>query len=153
MAHDEKQITVTRTIDHSAKDIFDTLSLPARHPNFDGSGMVRSSDNTERISAVGDTFLMNMVGRTGNEYQTNNHVTAFDDGKMIGWKPALAQDADSPGGWEWLYTLKPIDAETTEVTLTYNWSAVDNAEILAHLPAVSAEELEQSLNDLASAIN
>ena len=153
MAHEENQITVSRIIDHSAKDIFDTLSLPQRHHQFDGSGMVRSSDNTERIQAVGDVFIMNMAAKNGDEYQTHNHVSAFDDGKMVGWKPALADDPDNVGGWEWLYELKPTGSDSTEVYLTYNWSGVTNEELLAALPLVSEEELEQSLNLLASAIN
>lgn len=151
--NEAKQISVTRTIDHSAKDIFDTLSLPQRHHLFDGSDMVRSSDNTERIQKVGDVFVMNMAGRNGDEYQTHNHVTAFDEGKMIGWQPALADDPDNAGGWEWLYTLKPIDAHSTEVTLTYDWDRVTNEELAKSLPLVSEDELAQSLNLLASAIN
>lgn len=149
---EEKQITVSRVIDQPAKDVFDTLSLPQRHPNFDGSGMVRSSENTERIQAVGDVFVMNMTGRTGNEYQTHNHVSAFDEGKMVGWKPALAEAPDEVGGWEWLYTLEPNDAHSTTVTLTYNWNDVTDKDLLAQLPLVSEEELEQSLNLLASAL-
>lgn len=149
----EKQITVSRIIDHSAKEIFDSLSLPARHPRFDGSGMVRSSDNTERIQQVGDVFVMNMVGRSGDEYQTHNYVTAFDEGKMVGWKPALAEAPDRVGGWEWLYTLKPLDAHSTDVTLTYSWDGVTDRELASHLPVVSQDELEQSLNLIASTIN
>ncbi|MBD4428312.1 polyketide cyclase, partial [Xanthomonas citri pv. citri] len=37
-AHGETQQTVTRTIDASAKDVFDFLTLPANHAKFDGSG-------------------------------------------------------------------------------------------------------------------
>lgn len=153
MAHEENQITVSRTIDHSAKDIFDTLSLPARHHQFDGSDMVRSSNDTERIQAVGDVFIMNMVGKNGSEYQTHNHVTAFDEGKMVGWKPALAEDPDNVGGWEWLYELKPLGSDSAEVSLTYSWGGVTDEKLAAALPLVSEEELEQSLNLLASAIN
>ncbi|MBM9432135.1 SRPBCC family protein [Flaviflexus equikiangi] len=153
MANEEKTLSVSRIIDHSAKDIFDTLSLPQRHPQFDGSGMVRSADNSERIQATGDVFVMNMVGRTGTEYQTHNHVTAFDDGKMVGWKPALAENPGEPGGWEWLYTLKPLDAHSTDVTLTYSWGAVTDKKLAESLPLITEEEMEQSLNLLASAIN
>ncbi|WP_054952864.1 SRPBCC family protein [Flaviflexus massiliensis] len=152
MAHEEKQITVSRVIDHPAKEIFDTLSLPQRHPAFDGSGMVRSSDNTERIQSVGDVFVMNMVGRAGSEYATHNHVSAFDGNKMVGWKPALSTNPDEPGGWEWLYTLEANDAQSTTVTLTYSWTNVTNEQLLSQLPVVSEEELEQSLNLLASSL-
>ena len=59
-AHGETQQTVTRTIDASAKDVFDFLTLPANHAKFDGSGMVQSDDKTQRIQKVGDVFTMNM---------------------------------------------------------------------------------------------
>ena len=73
-------------------------------------------------------------------------------GKMVGWKPALAEAPDEVGGWEWLYTLEPNDAHSTTVTLTYNWNDVTDKDLLAQLPLVSEEELEQSLNLLASAL-
>jgi uncharacterized protein YndB with AHSA1/START domain len=39
---DDKRITVRRTIDAPTQDVFDVLSNPARHPEFDGSGFVIS---------------------------------------------------------------------------------------------------------------
>lgn len=153
MAQEETHITVTRIIDHSAKDIFDTLSLPQRHHRFDGSGMVRSANDSERIQAAGDVFIMNMMDKNGGEYQTHNHVSAFDEGRMVGWKPALAEEPDNVGGWEWLYELKPTGAHSAEVSLTYSWDDVVDEKLRSALPLVSEEELEQSLNMLASAIN
>ena len=77
-AHGETQQTVTRTIDASAKDVFDFLTLPANHAKFDGSGMVQSDDKTQRIQKVGDVFTMNMEGdHMGGQYQTDNHVTGY----------------------------------------------------------------------------
>ena len=38
------------------------LSLPARHAELDGSGFIRSDDRTDRITANGQTFRMNMAG-------------------------------------------------------------------------------------------
>ena len=80
-------------------------------------------------------------------------MTAFDENKMIGWQPAQEKNKDEPGGWEWLYELKPVDADSTEVSLTYDWSKVD--EKLAKevgFPAIPADDLEESLNLLAGAV-
>ena len=55
MANDTRirRITVSRTIDAPAPEIFDLLTLPARHREIDGSGFVVSDDRTDRITSVG----------------------------------------------------------------------------------------------------
>ncbi|WP_394213958.1 SRPBCC family protein [Brachybacterium vulturis] len=159
MNSSQTHLTVTRTIDVPAKDLFDLLTLPARHHEFDGSGMVRNADDTERIDKVGEKFVMNMhhQGR-GDDYRTHNFVTAYDENKMIGWQPANeAEDGTAPTeplGWEWLYELKPRGAGSTEVSLTYDWSKVTDPKLLEHVgfPMIPQEDLEQSLNLLAAAV-
>lgn len=145
-------ITVSRTIDAPAKDLFSLLTLPARHPDFDASGMVRSAENTERIEKVGEKFVMNMQAKQHVDYRMHNHVTAFDENAMLGWKPATDHDPDILCGWEWLYELKPVDADTTEVSLTYSWSDVSDPQLQAVVPAFDAQQLEESLNLLAAAV-
>ena len=71
----------------------------------------------------------------GGDYQTDNHVTGFDDNKMVGWKTAPA--GQEPPGWEWLWELKADGADTTEVTLTYDWTHVTDADLLASSPSRS----------------
>ena len=149
----EKSITVSRLIDAPAEEIFEILTLPAKHPSLDASGTVISGTD-QRIQNVGDVFVMNMHAEMmGGDYVMHNHVTAFDENKMIGWQPAQEKNKDEPGGWEWLYELKPVDADSTEVSLTYDWSKVD--EKLAKevgFPAIPADDLEESLNLLAGAV-
>lgn len=88
----------------------------------------------------------------GGEYKTDNHVDAYDENRMIGWKTAPA--GTEPPGWEWLWELEPVDEDHTRVRLTYDWSKVTDKELLkkVHFPLVSEEELEQSLGRLASAV-
>lgn len=153
MTQNTTSITVTRTIDAPAKDIFALLSLPSRHKEFDGSGFVRSAENTERITKVGEQFAMNMAGEhMGGDYQTYNHVSAFDENRMIGWKPTPEKGADETPGWEWLYELTAEGADATRVSLTYDWSKVTDPKLLPLFPLVSADDLEQSLNLLAAAV-
>lgn len=153
MATNETSITVTRTINAPAKDIFALLTLPARHKEFDGSGFVRSAENTERITKVGEQFAMNMEGEhMGGEYTTYNHVSAFDENKMVGWKPTPEQGAEETPGWEWLYQLTSLDSGDTEVSLTYDWSKVTDPKLLPLFPLVSAEQMEESLGLLAAAV-
>ena len=153
MNTNDTSLSVSRTIDAPASEIFDLLTLPARHHEFDGSGMVRSADNTERISKVGERFVMNMHAEDmGGDYQMFNHVTAFDDNKMVGWQPAQEKNKDEPAGWEWLYTLESQGSDSTLVTLTYDWSKVTDKKLISIFPKVSKDELEDSLNQLAAAV-
>jgi uncharacterized protein YndB with AHSA1/START domain len=150
----DTSVIVTRTINTPATEIFDILSNPDRHVEFDGSGFIRSAEKPQRIQAVGDTFRMNMEGdHMGGEYQTDNHVTGFQPGKLIAWKPAPA--GTEPPGWEWMYELTSEGSDQTEVTLTYDWSAVTDKALLKkiHFPLVSADQLEGSLASLAAAVN
>ena len=151
---DTKTETVSRLINAPAGDIFDLLSNPDRHADFDGSGFVRSADKPQRIQATGDVFRMNMAGdHMGGEYQTDNLVTGFQPNTLIAWKTATT--GTEPPGWEWLYELKSEGSDATTVTLTYDWSRVTDKEVLkkVHFPLVSADQLEDSLASLASAVN
>ena len=127
----ENKITVQRTIDASAKDIFEVLTNPERHAELDGSGFVRSDEKTDRIQAVGDVFTMNMHHESqGGDYQRENHVVAFVPNKVVGWKTAPA--GTEPPGWEWLWELQDQGSDATEVTLSYDWSAVPPAPVNAN---------------------
>lgn len=148
----EKKITVQRTIDASPKDVFDVLTNPERHPELDGSGFIRSDEKTDRIQAVGEVFTMNMSGdHMGGDYQTENHVTAYSENKMVGWKTAPA--GTEPPGWEWLWELEPDGPDHTVVTHTYDWSGVTDKELLKKVPfpLVTEEQLEATLKQLAAA--
>ncbi len=150
----EQKITVRRTIDAPAKDVFEVLTNPERHAELDGSGFIRSDEKTDRIQAVGEVFTMNMSGdHMGGDYQTENHVTAYSENKMVGWKTAPA--GTEPPGWEWLWELEPTDRDHTVVTHTYDWSGVTDKELLKKVsfPLVSEEQLEDTLGHLAAAVD
>lgn len=151
---DDKRITVSRTIDASAADIFNVLSNPQRHAELDGSGFIVSDDKTDRITATGQVFSMNMEGdHMGGEYKTDNHVVGYDENKLLAWKTAPA--GTEPPGWQWVWEIKPQDADSTDVSLTYDWSAVTDKDLLKKVsfPLVSESELEDSLGRLAAAVS
>lgn len=151
---DDTKITVSRTIDAAPKVIFDLLSNPERHNEFDGSGMVRSDDKSDRVTGVGQVFTMNMhAEHMGGDYKTDNHVTGFDQDRLIAWQTAPA--GTEPKGWEWLYVLTPEGQDQTTVSLTYDWSKVTDQALLKKVsfPLISADQLEASLGDLAAAVS
>lgn len=145
------KVSVSRDIPAAAVDIFDLLSNPHRHQETDGSGQVRSLDQGDRLKAVGDTFTMNME-RDGSEYQTQNEVFAFADGRAIGWKNVKNLTSDVEVGSKWLWELEPIDADNTTVTLTYDASEIDNPKVQAVAKNFDEAALEASLAALAEAV-
>lgn len=149
----ENALSVNRSIPASSAAIFDVLSNPDRHSQFDGSGFVRSAEKPQRITESGQVFRMNMTGdHMGGDYQTDNTVTGYGENKLIAWKTAPA--GTEPPGWQWVYELTPEGPDSTNVTLTYDWSAVTDKEILKKVtfPLVSQSELEDSLSKLATAV-
>ena len=152
MTQDTK-ITVSRTIDAPAKDLFDVLTNPQRHAEIDGAGQVVSDSKSDRITANGQTFTMNMnAEHMGGDYQTDNHVTGYVENKLVAWQTAPA--GTEPKGWEWMWELEPLDAGDTNVTLTYDWSKVTDKDLLKKVsfPLISKEQLDESLNNLAAAV-
>lgn len=153
MMTDQTSVTVSRTIDAPAKDIFEVLSNPERHQELDGSGFIVSDSKTDRITGTGQVFTMNMDGEhMGGEYQTDNHVTGYDDGKLLAWQTAPA--GTEPPGWEWVWELEPEGADATRVVHTYSWDKVDaqTAQKIG-LPLVSEQQLDDTLNRLAAAVS
>lgn len=151
---DDKKIVVQRQIDEPAQVIFNVLTDPQQHVALDGSGFVRGADNPQRITKVGDKFSMDMEGpHMGGEYQVDNHVTGFVDDKLIAWKTAPA--GTEPPGWEWVWELDQQGPDSTNVTLTYDWSKVTDKDLLSKLsfPLVPEKDLETSLGNLASAVS
>jgi hypothetical protein len=146
--------SVSRTINASATEIFDLLANPARHPDFDGSGFLRSTVQPRPVTVVGDTFRMNMDGpHMGGGYQMDNHVSGFHPHQLIAWKPAPA--GTEPPGWEWMYELKADGSDQTEVTLTYDWSGVTDKDLLKQIsfPLVSEDQINASFAGLAATVN
>jgi uncharacterized protein YndB with AHSA1/START domain len=144
-------ITVTRSVDIPAKDLFNILSNPERHAEIDGSGFVVSDDKTDRISGQGDVFRMNMHGdHMGGDYKTENHVTGFEENKFISWQTAPA--GEEPPGWEWIWELTSTGSDSADIRLTYDWSKVDQETVnQIGFPLVTEEQLEASLGRLAAA--
>jgi uncharacterized protein YndB with AHSA1/START domain len=97
----------------SAERVFDLLTDPAKHPLLDGSGTVLAShgSNPRRLE-LGSTFGMNM--RLGVPYKITNRVVEYERNRLIAWRHF--------GGHRWRWELEPVDADTTRVTETFDWS-------------------------------
>ncbi|HYZ67887.1 MAG TPA: SRPBCC family protein [Mycobacterium sp.] len=147
-------MTAMLTIQAPAQDVFDVLADPSTHQAIDGTGWVRDSLDGKRITEDGQVFRMAMYhpNHPDKDYEMANRVEVFDPPRAVGWRPGQGPDDASLqfGGWFWRYDLEPVEPSRTEVTLTYDWSAVPQ-ETREHIgfPPFERTHLENSLKHLA----
>jgi uncharacterized protein YndB with AHSA1/START domain len=140
------------TVPASPAQVFGLLADPARHSEFDATGMVGSPVDPARLAHVGQIFVMNMTYRDGDHlehYQSDNHVTALAPARLIAW--ATATRGGAPLGWEWRYGLEPA-AGGAAVTLTYDWTGTTAENVRRFgVPLMNADGLARSLRLLSRA--
>ena len=124
----DETLSATRTINAPAEAVFAVLANPTTHQAIDGTGWVRESLDGKRLAEVGQIFRMAMYHSNygGMHYEMTNRVEVFQPPRAIAWLPGQGDDdaALDFGGWVWRYDLEPVGDHQTEVTLTYDWSAV-----------------------------
>ena len=118
-------------------------------PGVSGREKVASPDPYGRIgNQAGDETSPIVFG----DYKTDNHVTGYAKDKLLAWQTAPA--GTEPKGWQWVYRLEDNGSGSTDVSLTYDWTAVTDPELLEKnlFPMVSEEQMEESLAKLAAEV-
>jgi hypothetical protein len=154
-----EQLIARITVNAPAQAVFDVLVDPSNHSAIDGTGWVRESLNGKPLTETGQIFRMAMYFDNDNypdkNYQVANRVEVFDPPRAIAWQPGQGPDDANLefGGWIWRYDLSPLSPSETEVTLTYDWSAVPQ-QIREHIgfPPFGVEHLDNSLEHLADLV-
>jgi uncharacterized protein YndB with AHSA1/START domain len=165
MTDDEfKPVAVSRRISAPAHTIFEILASPARHPDFDGSGMLRQAVTTSTVSGAGDVFVMKMYYSELGDYEMNNHVVEYEPDRRIGWEPEAGRGhpragMSGPGGarsgHRWSYQLIPDGPDATIVTEIYDCSRapedrrrwMDNGNIWVQCMTRTLERLDRLCQD------
>jgi uncharacterized protein YndB with AHSA1/START domain len=142
----------TVTVAASPQRVFDVLTDPARHSEFDATGMVGPPASAARLTRVGQVFVMHMTYRDGDRvehYQSDNHLVAFESPRAVAWATA-AHDGE-PLGWLWRYDVEPV-ADGAIVTLTYDWTGTPPENIRRFgVPLTDGDGLARSLQLLSGA--
>lgn len=128
-----------------AQDIFAVLVDPAKHPLIDGSGTVQATRAEAPAKLeLGSTFGMKM--RRGVPYSVTNTVVEYEKDRLIAWRHF--------GRHRWRWQLKPIDADTTEVTETFDWTNAPGGKLYGMLGFLDANTkgIEASLARLESVV-
>jgi uncharacterized protein YndB with AHSA1/START domain len=150
MGNDEcKPVSVSRRIEAPAADIFGVLADPNRHPEFDGSEMLRLGASNEVIVGTGDVFVTKMYFAAMGDYEMHNRIVVFEADRSIAWEPGNPELARN--GSRWRFDLTPDGSNATVVTETYDCTdspksvrdAVDNGNAWIAGMTKTLERLDQ----------
>lgn len=143
-----REVSVSRVIAATPEAIFAVIADPSRHPEMDGSGTVKASNDAEpQRLEMGSTFGMSM--KMGVPYRIKSKVVEFDENRLIAWQHF--------GKHRWRYELAPVEGGT-EVTETFDWSTARSPWFIEkmgyptkHVPSMekTLERLEGLVNDTA----
>jgi uncharacterized protein YndB with AHSA1/START domain len=142
-------VSVSRRIAAPPETVFEVLSNPQRHQDFDGSGMLRGTEGGP-ITDVGAVFVMKMYFKPlGGDYSMINHVVEYEPGRLIAWEPENGPghpDVDSPNarwGHRWRFEVAPDGPDATVVTETWDGTGI---------PADDAEDGRQWLPSMTNTL-
>jgi uncharacterized protein YndB with AHSA1/START domain len=150
----EETMKATLTIQAPVQTVFEVLADPTTHQAIDGTGWVRESLDGKPLTETGQVFRMAMYHQNfgGMHYEMANRIEVFEPPRAIAWLPGQGDDDANLdfGGWVWRYDLRSVGLAETEVTLTYDWSAVP-AQTREHItfPPFDRQHLDNSLKHLA----
>jgi hypothetical protein len=151
-------LSVILAIQAPPDTVFATLADPAKHSAIDGTGWVGDAVDHEPLTSSGQIFRMAMYHpeHPNRDYEIANRVEVFDPPRAISWKPGYDPGDGNLqfGGWIWRYDLAPVDPSTTEVELSYDWSAVSEEvrRTGPPLPPFPPDHLLNSLHHLAELV-
>ncbi len=152
-------LSATITIKAPADAVFAIIANPSRHPAIDGTGWVREPTERQLLTASGQVFRMAMYhpNHPNGHYEMANQIEMFDPPHAISWKPGYDPGTGDLqfGGWIWRYDLASVAPSATEVTLSYDWSAVpdDVRRTGPDFPPFPPDHLHNSLNHLAALVS
>ena len=144
MDQGQRVVQARAVIDASAAEIFEQIADPSHQPAWDGNDNLSQAEVGQRVRRVGDVFVM--ITTKGNE--RHNHVVEFEEGQRIAWRPS--EPGKEPPGHLWRWELRPLDAERTEVTHTYDWTELHDERRLPRARATTADRLQESIGRLAA---
>ncbi|MGD9795127.1 MAG: polyketide cyclase [Acidimicrobiia bacterium] len=150
------RISCTRVIDASAEKIFSVVTDPNMHVAIDGSGMLMLAPDAKTLTAVGDSFAMDMdrepLGDVPlGKYSVVNTVTRIERDRLLEWN--VGAPGRTPIGHVYGYELIPLADGRTEVTSYCDWTNLtEKMRAMVTFPVVPLSMLEATLAKLEALI-
>lgn len=132
-----------REVAAPAEIIFELIADPARQPDWDGNDNLAQAVPGQRVRAVGDVFATTLTTGAVRE----NHVVAFEEGRLISWTPA--EPGSPPPGHRWAWEMSPLPDGRTLVTHVYDWTELTDETRLPRARNTTTDQLRASLDRLA----
>ena len=145
-----RPVSVSRAITAPAATVFAVVADPSRHPEIDGSGMVRANVSGPAPLQLGSTFTMKMK-QGPLPYQMVSEVTELEPDRRIAWRPYLVVAGRRVGGGvTWRYEIAPTEGGCA-VTETYDVTTGMGSHVFALLryPERMATAMTATLDRLA----
>jgi hypothetical protein len=147
------RVAVTRRIAAPASALFQIVSSPAGHVEIDGSGMLEAAPDSRPLTAVGETFDIEMDRTPLNDipglvkYKVRNTVTRIVPDRLFEWN--VGGTESPPVGHVYGWQLDPVGRAETDVTNYCDWSNLP-ADVYGRRPwpIVPVEMLERSVENL-----
>ncbi|MBU2669021.1 SRPBCC family protein [Actinoplanes bogorensis] len=140
----ERVVTAAREIAAPAATIFELIADPARQPAWDGNDNLAEAATGQRVRAVGEVFAMTITKGAVRE----NHVTEFEEGRLIAWRPSEA--GGTPPGHLWRWEIEELEPGRSRVTHTYDWTHLTDEKRIPKARATTADKLRASIDRLAT---
>jgi len=138
-------VSASREVGATADVIFELIADPVQQIGWDGNDNLSHADPGQRVTAVGDVFLMTTT--KGNLRE--NRIVEFEEGRLIAWLPA-APGEEQPPGHLWRWQLEPISETETRVTHTYDWTGLTDENRFERARSTTSERLQASVDRLAA---
>ncbi|MGD9798492.1 MAG: polyketide cyclase [Acidimicrobiia bacterium] len=146
-------MSATRRIAAPASTLFAIVSDPAGHVRIDGSGMLEAAPDARPITAVGETFDMDMDREplgdipTMGKYKVRNTVTQLVPDRLFEW--GVGGFNRPPLGHLYGWQLEPVSDTETDVTNYCDWTNIpESMRTRITWPIVPVHMLERSVEKL-----
>jgi hypothetical protein len=148
------RVSASRRIAAPAQALFLIVSDPRGHVDIDGSGMLEAAPDARPLTAVGETFDMDMDREPLGDipgmgkYQVRNTVTQIVPDRLVEW--TVGGVDRPPVGHVYGWQLDPVSDTETEVTNYCDWTGISDAmRARREWPIVPVHMLERSVDNLA----
>jgi uncharacterized protein YndB with AHSA1/START domain len=151
---DTERFEVERTIEASPAAIFAVLSDPSGHAAIDSTGMLQWAEG-DRVTAVGDTFVVHMDRESFNDYPMGKYdvtviITKYEPDSLIEW--TISGQIQPPLRHLDGYQLAPAEGGATLVRSYYDWSEIDDAYRVGVFPVIPESAIRATLGILARTV-
>ena len=149
-----ERFDLERTIQATPSEIFAVLTDPHGHCAIDSTGMLQWAEG-ERVTAVGDEFVVHMDRESFNDYPMGKYdvtviITKFEPDALIEW--TISGQIQPPLRHLYGYTLAPAEEGGTLVTSYYDWSQIDEAYRVGIFPVIPESAIRATLGILARTV-